>query len=282
MTEPFQGFEPQVGEIRAVRTFRIGPGGRLHPLFGDVPWETGDNTAACRLQTPWSDPHDRHRAPDPDCSCGFYAYADPRSAVDYAYSEHVLAVVACWGRTIAGTRGLRAEHARVEALWLSPTVPPELVREVTVANPGVWVYADRDEMLDRHPPTVLDCYEPVPDPPSPGRRRATRAAVVLAVLAGFAPSAWFGVTSNGALAAWTPALAVLVLVAAVGTRRAAGVRAQRRVLLLAALGVWLVAPLAGTAGTVLLRLPLAEVAVLGLWSRYQLRRRAATFPARIP
>ena len=40
-------FEPQLGEIRAVRTFRVGPGGLLFPLFSRRPWVDGDNEAAC-------------------------------------------------------------------------------------------------------------------------------------------------------------------------------------------------------------------------------------------
>ena len=33
--DAFAGFEPQVGEIRAVRSFRVGPDGTLYPLFSD-------------------------------------------------------------------------------------------------------------------------------------------------------------------------------------------------------------------------------------------------------
>ncbi len=45
--EAYAGFEPRVGEIRALRTFRIGPGGVLYPLFSNTPWSDGTNTARC-------------------------------------------------------------------------------------------------------------------------------------------------------------------------------------------------------------------------------------------
>ncbi|MDP9094257.1 MAG: hypothetical protein M3N95_15310 [Actinomycetota bacterium] len=47
--DAYSGFEPQVGEIRALRTFRIGPGGLLYPLFSDHAWTDGTNTAECPL-----------------------------------------------------------------------------------------------------------------------------------------------------------------------------------------------------------------------------------------
>ncbi len=112
--DPYGGLEPQVGQIRALRTFRIGPDGALYPLFSKEPWEDGVNTARClRKDRP------PHPGPDPDCTCGFYAYGGEQWVGEHPQSRHVLAVVACWGRIIAGTRGLRAEHFRIEALWLS-------------------------------------------------------------------------------------------------------------------------------------------------------------------
>src|SRR5690242_10479173 len=148
--EPYAGFEPQVGEIRAVRTFRIGAGGWLYPLFGTTKWTDGPNTARCRHRPP--DPANAHDAPDPDCACGFYAYGDDVAAAEYAHARHVLAVVSCWGRVIAGTRGVRAEHARIDGLWMSPAVPAELAAAVGVNYPGSRIYADRATLLRECPP----------------------------------------------------------------------------------------------------------------------------------
>src|SRR5882762_5927320 len=111
--EAFSGFEPQVGEIRALRTFRIGRDGGLYPLFSDVRWAAHANTARCRSPGMGRDETD-HLVVEPGCTCGFYAYADEQTAAEYPHSRHVLAVVACWGRIIAGTRGLRSQYTRVE------------------------------------------------------------------------------------------------------------------------------------------------------------------------
>jgi hypothetical protein len=46
--DAFAGFEPQVGEIRAVRSFRVGPDGALYPLFSDQAWVDGANIARPR------------------------------------------------------------------------------------------------------------------------------------------------------------------------------------------------------------------------------------------
>ncbi len=136
--DPYGGFEPQVGQIRALRTFRIGPDGALYPLFSKEPWEDGVNTARClRKDRP------PHPGPDPHCTCGFYAYGGEQWVGEHPQSRHVLAVVACWGRIIAGTRGLRAEHCRIEALWLSAAVPADLAARVHLHHPSVAVHRDR-------------------------------------------------------------------------------------------------------------------------------------------
>src|SRR4051794_1477530 len=115
--QAWSGFEPRMGEVRALRTFRIGPGGRLYSLSSDIAWPTGTNTAQCLTPQPGAPAS--HAAPNPDCTCGFHAYGSETAAAEDPKSRHVLAVVACWGRIIAGTRGIRAEYARIEALWMS-------------------------------------------------------------------------------------------------------------------------------------------------------------------
>src|SRR5690349_4179321 len=103
--DAYAGCEPQVGESRALRSLRIGRGGGLHPLFSDTPWGAGTNTAVCLREPPvW------HDGPDRDCTCGLQAYGSGEATAEYPHGRHVLAVVACWGRVIAGTRGLRTER----------------------------------------------------------------------------------------------------------------------------------------------------------------------------
>ena len=175
--DAFAGFEPQVGEIRAVRSFRVGPDGTLYPLFSDQAWVDGANTARCRV-TP-DDPD--HGAPDPECTCGFYAYASARAADEYPHARHVLAVIACWGRVIAGSRGIRAEKARIEAIWMSPKVPEYLRRAVTARYPTAVVEPDVDQLLVDHPPSELSCYDPQPPREPRARQIATRVAVGVAL-----------------------------------------------------------------------------------------------------
>jgi hypothetical protein len=275
--DPFAGFEPYVGDVRALRTFRVARGGGLHPLFHGGMWDDGTNTARCL--NPSAEP-DGHGAPDPDCTCGFYAYGNADAAAEQVRARHVLAVVACWGRLIAGTRGVRAQHCRIEAVWLSAAVPEELVAQVRERYPSAVVYRDRAAMLAEHPPTALECYEPAPAidrlTAAPVRWVAAAGAVV-----GTAPAHWLEAVP-GARPVWVVLLTVLVLGALLlGQGRSGDLALQRRRLLCLAVVLWMVAPLAGAAGLLLLRLPLAEVAVLGLIQWVRALVGARRFPADI-
>jgi hypothetical protein len=101
-----------------------------------------------------------HAAPDPDWTCGLYAYANPAAAAEHPNSRHVLAVIACWDASSPGTRGLRAEHARIEAIWMSPKVPPNLAIQVAGRYPAVRTYDRPSVMFAEHPLTELNCYQP--------------------------------------------------------------------------------------------------------------------------
>ncbi|WP_298991926.1 hypothetical protein [uncultured Pseudokineococcus sp.] len=78
----------------------------------------------------------------------------------------MLAVVAAHGTLIPATRGFRAQHAAIEALWLSPRIPPERRAAVARAYPTAALYTDRQAMLAEHPPTTLPTYDL---PATPGR-----------------------------------------------------------------------------------------------------------------
>jgi hypothetical protein len=278
--DAYAGFEPQVGEIRAVRTFRVGPGGALYPLFSNTPWGDGANTARCRAVRLAATSGPSHPAPDPDCTCGFYAYASDSAASEYPNARHVLAVVACWGRVIAGTRGVRAEHARVEAIWMSATVPPELAAMVRERYPAVSVYADKVAMLAEHPPTELDCYEEPARAEAAWRRVGRWLAIVGAVVLGMLPAHWLG-NNRDARIVWGVVLAFFVVAAALSRRRRADLAARRRGLVAFAVALWLLAPFAGPVGVLLLRLPLIQIAALLFVQRVLLTRAASTFPAEV-
>lgn len=247
----FSGTEPLVGEIVALRTFRVDESGLLLPLYSGSAWYDGPNTAAC---TPPTGGHrGAHPVPGPDCECGFYAYGTPRAAAHTRNLRYVAAVVSCWGHVEAGTHGIRAEHARIDAVWLHPDAPDWVRRRMVSRYPSAAFYADRDVMLAEHPLTVLDCYEP-----DPRLRRLPRvgAAAVLAALLGLGLLPESLLRHSGVLwTAWLAATAATVGLLAwllVGAH-AMGHRAAA--LLVAGLLAWLVAPLFGPAGW-LLRIPI--------------------------
>ena len=64
----------------------------------------------------------------------------------------------CEGRVVPATRGLRAEQARVEALWLSPACDDRLVAAVAGRYPSVAVYRSVPAMLGEHPLSRLLSY----------------------------------------------------------------------------------------------------------------------------
>ncbi|WP_375478473.1 hypothetical protein [uncultured Jatrophihabitans sp.] len=273
----FSGFEPQVGEIRALRTFRVGPGGVLYPLFSARGWVDGVNEAFCHA--PGAGP-DKHVPADPDCSCGFYAYADRASAGEYPHARYVLAVIACWGHVIAGTRGIRAQFARIEGLWLSPVVPAELAGEVAGRYPSARLHGSAEDLLAAHPLSDLDSYEPAGAARTAARRRGVRLGTAAIVLAGLAPGSWIRGLTDGWLI-WLLGVGALLAIALVPRPGRHDVATQRRRMICFALGLWLVSPLAGAAGVLLLRLPLVQIVALGLAHRAALNRVARTFPAHV-
>ncbi|MCU1656287.1 MAG: hypothetical protein JWO57_943 [Pseudonocardiales bacterium] len=276
--EAYSGFEPQVGEIAALRTFRIGAGGVLYPLFGDRSWSDGVNTAQCRAHFVADGTSGTHPIPDAACTCGFYAYATEPATLEYPNARHVLAVISCWGRVIAGTRGIRAEYARVDAIWMSDAVPPGLAKEVAARYPSTTVYADKEAMLAEHPPTVLDCYE------LHSRQRtatsiALRLAILVALVVGCLPATWLD-THSDAQIVWASELCFF-LVAGITRRTRTDPAAKRQSLLFIAVALWLFAPYAGVSGTLLLRLPLIQMTALTVFQRHLLAREASRFPAQI-
>jgi hypothetical protein len=280
--DSYNGFEPQVGEINALRTFRIGPDGRLYPLFSDLAWAHAANTARCNVPRAAVDQFGEqpHVAPEPDCTCGYYAYASESGAAEHAHARYVLAVISCWGRVIAGTRGIRAEHARVDALWMSEIVPRELAASVAARYPSTSIYADKSTMLTEHPPTQLDCYEKAADPAQNRQRLGLRIMIIAALVIGSLPASWIWHNHDARLI-WAGELAFFSIAAVILRVTRRDVRARGATLFYAAIAMWLLAPFAGAAGIFLLRLPILQIATLGLIQRAHVDREARRFPARI-
>jgi hypothetical protein len=61
-----------------------------------------------------------HASPDPRCRCGIYAYHRPQRTPYVGEFEWVAGIVSVWGRVEVHRDGLRAEHARIEALAAQP------------------------------------------------------------------------------------------------------------------------------------------------------------------
>jgi hypothetical protein len=280
--DAYGGFEPQVGEIRALRSFRVGRGGRLYALFHDQQWTEGTNSARCEAPAFYgSQPLARpaHHPPEPDCGCGFYAYAFAPGDAETPYADNVLAAVTCWGRVIAGTRGIRAEHSRIEAVWLSEQVPADLVAKVAERYPSVAMYSDKAAMLTNHPPTQLDCYEPERTRRPLMRLRVHWLLIALAVVATSLPGAWVA-SERGYLIGAVAGLLLLVSALCL-PRKATVAESTRHALLTLAALLWIAAPFADRTGVLLLRIPLVDIAGLLCLQRALLKRAARQFPAAI-
>lgn len=142
----------RVGEVRALRTFSLSLDGALNPVgyLAAGPWVDGANAAQCRHG---------HTPAAPGCQCGFWAYGTRHAARQNPQARLLLAVVACWGRVVPGTRGLRAQYARIEAIWLSDALPKDRVEAMLGRYPCVIVYGSPHDMLRHHPLTRLDSYQ---------------------------------------------------------------------------------------------------------------------------
>jgi hypothetical protein len=145
----------RVGEIRALRTFQLSSDGSLRPVaYTDVAWVDGANAANCDLCD--------HTPAAPGCGCGFWAYGTRGGASQHRAAKHLLAVVACWGRVVPGTLGLRAQYARIEAIWVSGRIPRGRIALLRKRYPSAVVYGSKRAMLRRHRLSRLDSYRRLP------------------------------------------------------------------------------------------------------------------------
>jgi hypothetical protein len=106
--------------ILAFRSWRLAAG-RLMSPFIPCRWEGREMHATCfdanRSLTRGVGWLDRpHASPDEACQCGIYAYHTPGPRSWFGEAYWCEGVVSAWGRVVVHADGLRAEHARVEAL----------------------------------------------------------------------------------------------------------------------------------------------------------------------
>jgi hypothetical protein len=256
---PFGGAELLVGEVVGVRTFRVDDMGTLLPLYSNGAWYDGANEATCSPPT-GTHPRGAHRVPADDCECGFYAYGSLEALRAQRQSRFVVAVVSCWGNVVAGTLGVRAEYARVDALWLAPSVPSWLRRRIAVRYPSARLFSDQRAMLAEYPLTALEGYEPAPHR-HPVRRAAGIACVAAVLSLGLLPVGLL----HGSHAVWDLWMVVTTLAVAFTAWLAGGVHWAGHfaaAMVMCGVVAWLVAPLFGLAGWIL-RAPLIRGALVG-------------------
>lgn len=109
------------GPIVGFRNWRIlgAAGGEVElssPYF-PATWREPAFRAECRRFRSAEDLlHVPHAAPDPACGCGICAYHSPTDEFSKIDFRGVSGIVTAWGRIVIDAEGMRAEHARVEAL----------------------------------------------------------------------------------------------------------------------------------------------------------------------
>ncbi len=108
--------------VVAFRSWRVVDEG-LRSVYLPVLWTGRDMTAACMCsESPDADARRSappgHGAPDRGCTCGIYAYYEPDLNFPTVDFRGVAGIVTLWGSIELHEEGMRAEHARVEALAL--------------------------------------------------------------------------------------------------------------------------------------------------------------------
>lgn len=163
MSNGFSGHEvPLVpGTLRGYREWIRRTDRHLAAVSYNTVWEDGVNQAICqyqRLMTISGLPSRQHRlgegsVPGPRCTCGFYAVHEPD---ERKWMDHCLfGVIEASGRVIVGTRGFRAEKARIVAVYA-----PELTDGLIRNYPSVTWFTDRERMLEVYPPQDITTLVP--------------------------------------------------------------------------------------------------------------------------
>ncbi len=159
----------------------------LDSVIGFRQWKWSKNKLLSMKQTEWertvvseckkyfdmSDQKDIHASPDENCTCGIYAHYLPLESYQH-YDNHVFGVVEGSGKLLMGTRGFRAEKAKIVALaglgshgeWFNvekPAFPEETKSLVDFCTSiGVPYFSDVEKMIHEFPQSDLSSLG-VPD-----------------------------------------------------------------------------------------------------------------------
>jgi len=163
---PLPGFDDEIKlyptPVIGVRAFRLQVYGTeiklSGPLFPNFLWQPGVNTRICYSLG------SKGRAPEHDlelCSCGFYAYHHHSgvSERDRSNSMSVIGIIEGSGKVMLGTKGFRANEARISALSMSKYQRfIELDKAVHHYYPDVEFFERPADMYSRYPSSYLDLF----------------------------------------------------------------------------------------------------------------------------
>lgn len=119
-----------LSSIKGTRSFRVNNGKLTSVVREDFVYKPGINIATCELNEfhELMNNHYRlakvseeyhyptHRVGSKNCTCGFYAYHDPRWDGTFHIIGNIKGVIECSGLVTQGSKGFRAERAKVIAL----------------------------------------------------------------------------------------------------------------------------------------------------------------------
>jgi mannose-6-phosphate isomerase-like protein (cupin superfamily) len=143
-----------VGTITGLRSFKVDSLGRLTGVSYPEPWKPGTNRATCHVNTEfgrslqrlqagiWSlvgflpaapEPVSlvKHRVAQLGCGCGYWAYFD-RNTNSHHREGQVLGIIEGFGTVTVGTRGFRAEKARLVGLVDESQQPSSWIARATI------------------------------------------------------------------------------------------------------------------------------------------------------
>jgi hypothetical protein len=114
-------------------------------------WRVGENQARCLK-------NNSHAAPAPNCTCGIYARYFPSDIDDIVgyysrYRDYVKGVMAAYGNLELGTRGFRAEKAKIVAITYSEDVKNIELHERVAYNYKALLFKSFANLIEIYPPS---------------------------------------------------------------------------------------------------------------------------------
>jgi hypothetical protein len=175
------------GTLRGFRHFRLSiapPDGSLLSINDSTPYDTGIMKASCKPPRTSANPfplgpderHPETDAPAQKCTCGIYGWYNP-SAIDPGFgrsSERVTGVIEASGKIVLGTRGFRAQAARIVAIvmplrgLLSGSLEDQRIHAAAFHSAckryGALGFTSLGELVEQYPPEDVTALIGEPQP----------------------------------------------------------------------------------------------------------------------